>query len=61
MIKFFFIILIIFSSCSLEKKSFFKDKTITEQKRNRFKRNIDNKEIIKEDFNIKILISIYQK
>jgi len=57
-IKFFFIILIIFSSCSLEKKSFLKDKTITENKEIDLKK-IDNKEIIKEGFdkNIKINLS----
>ena len=52
MIKFFFIILIIFSSCSLEKKSFFKDETITENQ------EIDSKEIIKEDFNKNIKINL---
>ena len=57
MIKFFFIILIIFSSCSLEKKSFFKDKTITENKEIDLKK-IDNKEIIKEDFNKNIQINL---
>ena len=57
MIKFFFIILIIFSSCSLEKKSFFKDKTITENKEIDLKK-IDNKEIIKEDFNKNIKINL---
>jgi len=56
-IKFFFIILIIFSSCSLEKKSFFKDKTITENKEIDLKK-IDNKEIIKEDFNKNIQINL---
>jgi outer membrane protein assembly factor BamB len=56
-IKLFFIILIIFSSCSLEKKSFFKDKTITENKEIDLKK-IDNKEIIKEDFNKNIKINL---
>ena len=58
MIKFFIIILIIFSSCSLEKKSFFKDKTITENKEIK---KIDNKEIIKEDFNKNIKINLSKK
>ena len=57
MIKFFFIILIIFSSCSLEKKSFFKDKTITENQEINLK-EIDNKKIIKEDFNKNIKINL---
>jgi len=56
-IKFFFIILILFSSCSLEKKSFFKDKTITKNKEIDLKK-IDNKEIIKEDFNKNIKINL---
>ena len=57
MIKFFFIILIIFSSCSLEKKSFFKNKTITENQEIDLK-EIDSKEIIKEDFNKDIKINL---
>ena len=60
MIKFFFIILIIFSSCSLEKKSFFKDKTITEDQEIDLK-EIDSKEIIKEDFNKNIKINLSKK
>lgn len=57
MIKFFFIILIIFSSCSLEKKSFFKNKTIVENQEIDLK-EIDSKEIIKEDFNKDIKINL---
>ena len=57
MIKFFFIILIIFSSCSLEKKSFFKNKTIAENQEKDLK-EIDSKEIIKEDFNKDIKINL---
>ena len=58
MIKFFFIILIIFSGCSLEKKTFFKDKTTSGNKEIVLKKK-DNKEIIQEDFNknIKIVLS----
>jgi len=56
-IKFFFIILIIFSSCSLEKKSFFKNKTIAENQEKDLK-EIDSKEIIKEDFNKDIKINL---
>ena len=57
MIKFFFIILIIFSSCSLEKKSFFKNKNIAENQEIDLK-EIDSKEIIKEDFNKDIKINL---
>ena len=57
MIKFFFIILIIFSSCSLEKKSFFKNKNIAENQKIDLK-EIDSKEIIKEDFNKDIKINL---
>ena len=60
MIKFFFIILIIFSSCSLEKKSFFKDKTITKNQEIDLK-EIDSKGIIKEDFNKNIKINLSKK
>jgi outer membrane protein assembly factor BamB len=56
-IKFFFIILIIFSSCSLEKKSFFKDKTISKNNEIDLKK-IDNKEIIKKDFNKDLKINL---
>jgi len=56
-IKFFFIILIIFSGCSLEKKSFFKNKTIAENQEIDLK-EIDSKEIIKEDFNKDIKINL---
>ena len=56
MIKFFFIILIIFSSCSLEKKSFFKDKTIAENQEIDSK-EIDSKETIQEDFNKNVKIN----
>ena len=55
MIKFFFIILIIFSSCSLEKKNLFKGKDIADNK------EIDLKEIIKEDFNKNIKINLSKK
>ena len=57
MIKFFFIILIIFSSCSLEKKSFFKNKTTAENQEIDLK-EIDSKEIKKEDFNKDIKINL---
>ena len=57
MIKFFFIILIIFSSCSLEKKSFFKDKTNTSNKKTELKK-IKNNEILKEDFNKDLKINL---
>ena len=57
MIKFFFIILIILSSCSLEKKTFFKDKTTSENKEIDIKKK-DNKEIIQEDFNKNIKINL---
>ena len=57
MIKFFFIILIIFSGCSLEKKTFFKDKTTSENKEVVLKKK-DNKEIIQEDFNKNIKINL---
>ena len=57
MIKFFCIILIIFSSCSLERKSFLKDKLITENKEIDSKK-IDNKDIIKEDFNKDLKINL---
>ena len=57
MIKFFFIILIIFSSCSLEKKSFFKNKTTAENQEIDLK-EIDSKKIIKEDFNKDIKINL---
>ena len=57
MIKFFFIILIIFSGCSLEKKTFFKDKTTSENKEVVLKKK-DNKEIIQEDFNKNIKIKL---
>ena len=56
MIKFFLIILIIFSGCSLEKKTFFKDKTISEKEVDIKKK--DNKEIIQEDFNKNIKINL---
>jgi len=56
-IKFFCIILIIFSSCSLERKSFLKDKLITENKEIDSKK-IDNKNIIKEDFNKDLKINL---
>ncbi len=57
MIKFFFIILIIFSGCSLEKKTFFKDKTTSGNKEVVLKKK-DNKEIIQEDFNKNIKINL---
>ena len=57
MIKFFFIILIIFSGCSLEKKTFFKDKTTSGNKEVVLKKK-DNKEIIQEDFNKNIKIQL---
>ncbi len=57
MIKFFFIILIIFSGCSLEKKTFFKGKTTSENKEIDIKKK-DNKEIIQEDFNKNIKIKL---
>ncbi|ETA70040.1 PQQ-binding-like beta-propeller repeat protein [Candidatus Pelagibacter ubique] len=57
MIKFFFIILIIFSGCSLEKKTFFKDKTTSVNKEVVLKKK-DNKEIIQEDFNKNIKIKL---
>ena len=57
MIKFFFIILIIFSGCSLEKKTFFKDKITSENKEIDLKKK-DNKEIIQEDFNKNIKIKL---
>ena len=57
MIKFFFIILIIFSSCSLEKKSFFKDKTNASNKKTELKK-IKNDEILKEDFNKDLKINL---
>ena len=60
MIKFFFIILIIFSSCSLEKKSLFKGKDIADNKEIDLK-EIKNKEIIKEDFNKNIKINLSKK
>ena len=60
MIKFFFIILIIFSSCSLEKKSLFKRKDIADNKEIDLK-EIKNKEIIKEDFNKNIKINLSKK
>ena len=60
MIKFFFIILIIFSSCSLEKKNLFKGKDIADNKEIDLK-EIKNKEIIKEDFNKNIKINLSKK
>ena len=60
MIKFFFIILIIFSGCSLEKKSFFKDKTIAENQEIDSK-EIDSKETIQEDFNKNVKINLSKK
>ena len=60
MIKFFFIILIIFSGCSLEKKSFFKDKTIAENEEIDSK-EIDSKETIQEDFNKNVKINLSKK
>ena len=57
MIKFFFIILIIFSGCSLEKKTFLKDKTTSGNKEIVLKKK-DNKEIIQEDFNKNIKIKL---
>ncbi|WP_072090459.1 PQQ-binding-like beta-propeller repeat protein [Candidatus Pelagibacter communis] len=57
MIKFFFIILIIFSGCSLEKKTFFKDETTSGNKEVVLKKK-DNKEIIQEDFNKNIKIKL---
>ena len=60
MIKFFFIILIIFSSCSLEKKSLFKGKDIADNKEIDLK-VIKNKENIKEDFNKNIKINLSKK
>jgi len=59
-IKFFFIILIIFSGCSLEKKSFFKDKTIAENQEIDSK-EIDSKETIQEDFNKNVKINLSKK
>jgi len=59
-IKFFFIILIIFSSCSLEKKNLFKGKDIADNKEIDLK-EIKNKEIIKEDFNKNIKINLSKK
>ena len=60
MIKFFFIILIIFSGCSLEKKSFFKDKTIAENQEIDSK-EIDSKETMQEDFNKNVKINLSKK
>ena len=60
MIKFFFIILIIFSSCTLEKKNLFKGKDIADNKEIDLK-EIKNKEIIKEDFNKNIKINLSKK
>ena len=60
MIKFFFIILIIFSSCSFEKKNLFKGKDIADNKEIDLK-EIKNKEIIKEDFNKNIKINLSKK
>ena len=60
MIKFFFIILIIFSGCSLEKKSFFKDKTIAENQEIDSK-EIDSKQTIQEDFNKNVKINLSKK
>ena len=57
MIKLFFIILIVFSSCSLEKKSFFKDITNASNKRAELKK-INNDEVLKEDFNKNIKINL---
>lgn len=57
MIKFFIIILIIFSSCTLEKKSFFKDKTNANNKKIELKK-IKNDEILKEDFNKDLKINL---
>ncbi|MDC0943458.1 PQQ-binding-like beta-propeller repeat protein [Candidatus Pelagibacter sp.] len=57
MIKFFLIILIVLSGCSLEKKSFFKDKATKENKEIERKK-IDNKEIIKENFNKDLKINL---
>ena len=57
MIKFFLIILIIFSGCSLEKKSIFKDKVTTENKETDIKK-IPDREIIKEDFNKELKINL---
>ena len=60
MIKFFFIILIIFSGCSLEKKTFFKGKTTSENK----EIDIKKKKIIKKLYKkilTKMLKLIYQK
>jgi len=59
-IKFFFIILIIFSGCSLEKKSFFKDKTIAENQEIDSK-EIDSKETKQEDFNKNVKINLSKK
>jgi hypothetical protein len=56
-IKFFIIILIIFSSCTLEKKSFFKDKTNANNKKIELKK-IKNDEILKEDFNKDLKINL---
>jgi outer membrane protein assembly factor BamB len=56
-IKFFLIILIVLSGCSLEKKSFFKDKATKENKEIERKK-IDNKEIIKENFNKDLKINL---
>ncbi len=57
MIKFFLIILIIFSGCSLEKKSIFKDKVTKENKETDIKK-ITDKAIIKEDFNKELKINL---
>ena len=57
MIKFFFIILIIFSSCSLEKKSFLKSKTTASNKEIELKKK-NNGEILKEDFNKDLKINL---
>ena len=57
MIKLFFIILIIFSGCSLEKKTFFKDKTTSENKEIDIKKK-GNKELIQEDFNKNVKINL---
>jgi len=56
-IKFFFIILIIFSSCSLEKKSFLKSKTTASNKEIELKKK-NNGEILKEDFNKDLIINL---
>ncbi len=57
MIKFFLIILIIFSGCSFDKKSIFKDKVTTKNKETDIKK-IPDKEIIKEDFNKELKINL---